>query len=96
MPIDLQHTAEEVAHRISALDFAQLWPGFHPYRFALYDEDTVFFNGTFFSRTADFVGNTAIVYQGEPIAIWNLEEVPDINVLSAKIVHEMFHAFQQE
>ncbi|MDD5918282.1 MAG: hypothetical protein PUD73_04230 [bacterium] len=96
MPIDLQHTAEEVAHRLSALDFAQLWPGFHPYRFALYDEDTVFFNGTFFSRTADFVGNTAIVYQGEPIAIWNLEEVPDINVLSAKIVHEMFHAFQQE
>ena len=96
MPIDLQHIAEEVAHRLSALDFAQLWPGFHPYRFALYDEDTVFLNGAFFPRTADFVGNTAIVYKGEHIAIWNLTEEPDVDVLSAKIVHEMFHAFQQE
>lgn len=41
-----------------------------------------------------FCANTAIVYQGEPIAIWKVDGEPDISVLTAKIVHEMFHAYQ--
>ena len=83
-----------VSKAVSSLDLAGIWPGFSPLRFALYDKDACFFNGSYIEKTDAFCANTAIVYQGEPIAIWTVDGEPDISVLTAKIVHEMFHAYQ--
>lgn len=79
---------------ISSLDLESIWPGFAPLRFALYDEEACFFDGAYIEKPDAFCANTAIVYQGEPIAIWKVDSEPDIPVLTSKIVHEMFHAFQ--
>jgi hypothetical protein len=43
-----------------------------------------------------FVGNTAIDFEGEFIAIWQLNEDSNIDLLVSKMIHEMFHAFQNE
>ncbi len=83
-----------VSKAVSSLDLAGIWPGFSPLRFALYDKDACFFDGAYIEKTDAFCANTAIVYQGEPIAIWKVGGEPDISVLTAKIVHEMFHAYQ--
>ena len=96
MNTDLKTCAEQTANRLASLDFSLLWPGFHPFRFALYDHASVYFDGETFARTDTFLGNTSINFRGEQIAIWELSEQLDPDVLSAKIVHEMFHAFQQE
>ena len=93
-----QQEYNRVRERIDAIDFGALWEGFHPVRFALYDETKCFFDGRYIEKTEEFYANTSsIIYNGENIAIWNLTEEPaDINVLAASIVHEMFHAFQIE
>ncbi len=90
----LEGLYRQVSERISSLDLESIWPGFSPLRFALYDEEACFFNGTNIEKTDAFCANTSIVYQGEPIAIWKVDGEPDISVLTAKIVHEMFHAHQ--
>lgn len=46
-----------------------------------------------------FLGNTAIKVDGNLVAIWDFStcsENMDIDQLTSKIVHEMFHCFQQE
>lgn len=83
-----------VFEAVSSLDLSKIWPGFPPLRFALYDEEACFFDGAYIEKTDAFCANTSIVYEGEPIAIWKVDGEPDISVLTAKIVHEMFHAFQ--
>lgn len=45
-------------------------------------------------KTAGFLANTAIVFNGEHIAIWNLKEHTDADILASKLIHEMFHVFQ--
>lgn len=98
-----QELYKVIAEKIGALDFETLWPGFHPYRFALYDETEACLDGVVFSRPECFMGNTTVQWQGEQIAIWNVgpdmsgEVVePDADCLAADMVHEMFHAFQME
>lgn len=49
-----------------------------------------------FSKTEEFLANTAICYQGRLIAIWCLSEEMDLDILASKIIHEMFHAYQME
>lgn len=83
-----------VSDAIASLELERIWPGFSPLRFALYDEEACFFDGVYIEKTDAFCANTAIMYRGEPIAIWKVDGEPDISVLSAKIVHEMFHAYQ--
>lgn len=83
-----------VRQSITSLDLESIWPGFTPLRFALYDEEACFLDGAYIEKTDAFCANTAIMYHGESIAIWKVEGAPDIPVLTAKIVHEMFHAFQ--
>lgn len=86
--------------RISAildrLDFHALYDGFRRYRFALYTSQEVCLNGQRLPYQPEFIGNTAIQYQGEFIAIWNVESDPtdDEERLAASIVHEMFHCHQ--
>lgn len=95
--MNLQREYNRIKERIDAIDFSALWEGFHPFKFALYNETECFFDGRYIEKTEDFYANTSILYNGENIAIWNLTEEPtDIDALAASIVHEMFHAFQSE
>lgn len=79
---------------ISDIDFSKLWHDFKPIKFALYNNDECFFDGEYIEKTDKFIGNTSIDYNGEIIAIWNLNEKIDEIVLASKIIHEMFHGFQ--
>ncbi|MBQ8599699.1 MAG: hypothetical protein IJ411_06275 [Oscillospiraceae bacterium] len=92
--MDLKALYVEIWDRIQQVDFSQLWKGFYPLKFALYNEDHCFFNGAYVEKTDDFLANTSIRYQGEYIAIWNVNAPVDPDILASKIIHEMFHAFQ--
>lgn len=89
---------QKVESMISKVEFHLLWPNFRLYSFALYDEHEVQFSTFSQPLTPEFVGNTSITYHQEKIAIWNmhLSKVDDMNILASKIIHEMFHAFQQD
>lgn len=92
--MNLQQLYAQLKHEMDKLDFDRLWPGFQPLKFALYDDSTCFFNGKYIPKTDEFIANTAIKYQGEDIAIWYAMEEMPLPVFVSKIVHEMFHAFQ--
>lgn len=94
---DLQKLYQEVSRRLDHLDFDRLWPGFHRFPFALYQENQMCLGGALLPRDGSLRGNTAIRCAGELTAIWDVgsgETDPDL--LSADLVHEMFHAFQME
>ena len=84
----------QVKNYIDKLDFAKLWNGFAPLKFALYTDDECFFDGNYIPKTSEFLANTCIQYKGESVAIWYLQQEMDPVVLTSKIVHEMFHGFQ--
>lgn len=91
----LHEAYREVKNRLDRLDFSSLWDGFCQLKFALYNDTECCFDGEYIEKTADFIANTSIQYNGEYIAIWNLSEgAADLDRLAASIVHEMFHAFQ--
>ncbi len=77
------------------VDFSMLWKGFKPLKFALYNQSECFFDGAYIEKTDQFLANTSIKFNGEYIAIWNVLEEIDEVILTSKMIHEMFHAFQQ-
>ncbi len=79
---------------IDKVDFDLLWKGFKPLKYALYNETECFYDGKYIEKSADFLANTSIKYNGEYIAIWNVMEDLDPIILTSKIIHEMFHGFQ--
>ena len=93
---DLEDLYNKVSEAIRSIDFTKLWEGFKPLKFALYNDEECYFNGSYIDKTTDFCANTAIEFQGEVIAIWRVEEDLVIPVFASKIVHEMFHAFQEK
>lgn len=92
--MNLEELYQQIYNNIKKINFDSIWKGFAPTKFALYNESECFFDGRYIEKTADFVANTAIFYEGEYIAIWNVIGTPNITVLTSKIIHEMFHAFQ--
>jgi len=93
----LQETYTAIVKRMEQIDFGKLWPGFHSFSFGLFDETNACTDGSVMNRPDEFHANTAIEYDGSLLAIWNLtEEDSDIDLLSANIIHEMFHAYQME
>lgn len=88
----------KVTDLLKKIDFEVLWPGFHLYPFALYTQHETILNGDSFPTPNNFYGNTTIRYNGQQIAIWNIELDPpeNLDLLTASLVHEMFHAFQKE
>lgn len=90
----LQTTYYEVAKRLERIDFPSIWPGFSSRPFALYQEKLACLNGRLVPRPPEFRGNTAISWQGSPLAIWDLEEEMDLDRLASYLVHELFHAHQ--
>lgn len=92
--MNLEALHAQLSQLLATLDFDRIWPGFTPLRFALYDESRCFFDGRWVEKTDAFCANTSIVYQGEQIAIWMVQEETDVCVLCSKLVHEMFHGYQ--
>lgn len=93
--MDLQNLYVQVKSYIDTIDFSKLWNGFAPLKFALYTADACYFDGAYMPKTDEFIANTSILFEGEWIAIWNVQEEMDPIVLASKMVHEMFHGFQQ-
>ena len=94
MSLDLKQLYEAVKIRVDNVRCEELWQGFRPLKFALYDDTDCFFDGRYIEKTDCFLGNTAIEYDGEFIAIWYVSGEPDPDILSSKMIHEMFHGFQ--
>ncbi|VEU80031.1 hypothetical protein [Haploplasma axanthum] len=89
---------KNINEKLEKLNFEEIWPNFKKYKFAIYSSKEVCINGEIIPYNESFIGNTAIKYQDELIAIWNYEMDPvyDIDILTASLVHEMFHCFQME
>ncbi len=81
---------------LESVRFAEIWPSFAMTAFALYDADTVCLKDGTIPVDHRFRGNTAIDFEGCPLAIWNVAADPpaDVERFAADLVHEMFHAFQ--
>lgn len=88
----------EIDSILSNIEFNKLWKGFKRYKFALYDDEKVYFGDKEITVDNRFIGNTAIDYNGEKLAIWKISKggLENLQVLAANIVHEMFHAFQMD
>lgn len=87
-----------ISKRLDDIDFEAVYPGFHRFPFALYDDKTVWLSDREIEQKG-FFGNTAIEFEGKYMAIWNVQEdinTVDIDIFTSNIVHEMFHAFQKE
>lgn len=95
---EMEELYSETASRLEKVDFETVWPGFHPCPFALYDRRETVLDDRRFKTPENFYGNTCIFYGGRQIAIWNIELDPpeDPDIFASCMVHEMFHAFQQE
>lgn len=86
---------KSINNKLNSIDFNKVYKGFKPYKFALYDQKKVYFLNSEINWDDRFMGNTAIQYEGEFIAIWNLAyNIEDIDVFTSKIAHEMFHVHQ--
>ncbi len=93
--MDLERLYYEVKNYIDTVDFSKLWRGFEPLKFALYTDKECFFDGAYVEKTDEFLANTSILYNGEWIAIWYVQEEMNPIVLTSKMIHEMFHGFQR-
>ena len=93
---------KQLSDRLNRIDFELIWPGFKRYEFAIYTSEKVQFDNNEIPWDDRFVGNTSIHYDGSYVAIWDVEhdfmndDSREIDILAANIVHEMFHAYQQE
>lgn len=90
----LQTAYYGVANRLERIDFPSIWPGFSSGSFALFQEKLACLSGQLVPRPPEFRGNTSILWQGSPLAIWNLEQEMDLDQLASYLVHELFHAHQ--
>lgn len=92
--MNLESLYFEVQKIIDQVNFHTLWRGFSPNKFALYNDVKCVYNGILIDKPEQFIGNTAILYEGEFVAIWHVMAPMDSTTLATKIIHEMFHAFQ--
>lgn len=94
--MDLLKAYNTVNMILDTIDFDILFEGFHKYRFALYSSEEIVMDGKAIPYRDDFRGNTAKEYEGEYVAIWNMEADPveDMERLAYLLVHEMFHCHQ--
>ena len=88
----------KIYHNLQKIDFESIWHVFSPASLlCMMSTKFIFWTGT---QSVDnrFLGNTSILYNGKPLAIWKVTNPKLQNpiLLTAKIVHEMFHSFQKE
>lgn len=89
---------EQMQSILQRVGFERIYPGFHYYPFALYNESEAVIEGTVMPKPETFRGNTMTEWDGRTIAIWKLEtwNRQDPESFAADLVHEMFHAFQKD
>lgn len=94
--MNLQEVYAKADYILETLDFNALSEGFHRYRFAVYDSQEICLDGEMMPYEDSFRGNTAKLYNGEYIAIWDmgLSPMEDMEELTYLLVHEMFHCHQ--
>lgn len=85
-----------ITERMNRINYGKLWPSFHQYKIALYDNTHVCYQGNILPKTNEFIANTSIEYDNHMIGIWYMQEDMDDDILTSKLVHETFHAFQTE
>lgn len=95
--MDLIGVYDAVNNLLNWVDFSALYKGFHKYSFTLYNRQEIIIDGKAVPYQEGFRGNTSIFYEGEHIAIWNMEldPVDDPEYLAYYLVHEMFHCHQR-
>lgn len=84
----------EIEKRVKTIDYSHLLKGFNPIEFAIYNDEDVCLNGALIKKTDEFLANTSILYQGRYIAIFKVFGNENLDVITSKIVHEMYHAYQ--
>ncbi len=94
--MDLKKKYQNIINKMNNIDYKKIWRDFHQYHIALYDDKNVCYQGRLFPKTNEFVANTSIKYNHEMIGIWYLQEDLDDDILTSKLIHETFHAFQSE
>ncbi len=94
--MELEYAYRQIAERLDRIDFPALYSGFRRYPFAVYNARQAYTAGGLIARPSEFIANTAVSFGGGYTAIWSLtEDGYDLDVLTAKIVHEMLHAHQR-
>jgi len=96
MNVDLLSMYQEIDKRIKLIPFHSLWKGFHPFSFAIYNDKEACFKDEIIIKPNKFIANTAISYQGEQVAMFRVNGDEDLDIITSKMVHEMFHAYQNE
>ncbi|HHV60633.1 MAG TPA: hypothetical protein GXX49_10185 [Clostridiaceae bacterium] len=93
----MNNLLREIDKRLDSINFDKLWKGFVRYDYALYDDKNVYFSDITIPVDNRFLGNTSIEYDGKYIAIWSIsdDDIKNLDVLAANIVHEMYHAHQR-
>lgn len=87
---------EQLAERIQKVDFNQIFRGFHPYEFAIYNTKNIFLKDKIIDYDNRFIGNTSIEFEDKNLAIWNMQyKVKDLDVFASLLIHEMFHCHQR-
>lgn len=94
--IKIRNLYKEVELELDKINFNNIWPGFLRTDFALYDSESVYLKDREITYDNRFIGNTSIDFDGDRLAIWQVENVDleDKKLLAANIVHEMFHSYQ--
>lgn len=96
--MDLMHAYQEVNEILNHINFGDLYPNFRKYKFALYNQNEVCFDGNLMPYDEQFCANTSIEYQGEYIAMQDMDYETDFDaeMLASDMIHEMYHCFQYE
>lgn len=92
----MKEIRSDISKRIELVDFEKLWPDFTQYQFAIYDDEKVYFRDKTIPVDNRFMGNTSIKFEGNQIAIWKVSDSDreNLDLLTASLIHEMFHAHQ--
>lgn len=87
---------EKIEGLLQLVTFEDICPGFQRCGFALYDSGHVWLADRVIPWDNRFVGNTAVDFEGDYIAVFQVEKPreTDAEILAADLVHEMFHAYQ--
>ena len=93
----MRNLYQRVDELLDRINFEAIHPGFSKCQFALYNDETVYLKNGEIPRDERFLGNTAIEYENDYMAIWKIDEAAaiDLDILAADMVHEMFHVYQR-
>lgn len=88
---------EQIQNLLRLVSFEDICPGFRCCDFAIYNDSQVWLADRVIPWDRRFTGNTAIAFEGDFIAIYEVVEPgkTDAEVLAADLVHEMFHVYQR-